>query len=79
MTEECEKCHTQYIRNFDVKGIGFQYTGRICDDPECGGKLKDVLLDWDSALPEDEYKLAKQHCRKANLVLCLGTSLRVEV
>src|SRR5690606_8243913 len=77
-----------YIRDFgynimkhinisiDVGTIGFKETGRFCD--HCKGKLYDVLLDWDDALPEKDLKLAKKHCKKADLILCLGTSLRVE-
>lgn len=79
MVEKCEKCQVEYVRNFDVKGIGFSYTGRVCENEKCGGKLRDVLLDWDSPLPDRDYKLARKHFSKADLVICLGTSLRVQV
>lgn len=49
--EVCEKCNTEYLRDFDVQGIGFNYTGRSCTKEGCGGKLKDNLLDWHDALP----------------------------
>jgi hypothetical protein len=33
-------------------------------------------LDWDDELPEKDFNLAEIHLKKADLVLCLGTSLR---
>ncbi len=36
-----------------------------------------VLCAGDDALPERDLELAEKHCRKADLVICLGTSLRV--
>eukprot|EP01125_Pyxidicula_operculata_P007163 TRINITY_DN2437_c0_g1_i5.p1 TRINITY_DN2437_c0_g1~~TRINITY_DN2437_c0_g1_i5.p1 ORF type:complete len:270 (+),score=49.69 TRINITY_DN2437_c0_g1_i5:2-811(+) len=75
--EVCEKCKTEYYRNFDVGGIGFKHTGRSCSQKYCDGKLIDDLLDWDDALPERELKISEEHCKSATLSLCLGTSLRV--
>jgi len=40
--------------------------------------LHDTLLDWEDALPEDDFERATLECEKADLVLCLGTSLRIE-
>jgi mono-ADP-ribosyltransferase sirtuin 6 len=39
--------------------------------------LKDTVLDWEDALPPEEMNSAKEHCRSADLVLCLGTSLQI--
>jgi mono-ADP-ribosyltransferase sirtuin 6 len=44
----------------------------------CPGKLKDTLLDWEDMLPQTEWNRAQEECSRANLVLCLGTSLRIE-
>jgi len=38
----------------------------------------DTLLDWNDALPESHYTLAEKHSKKADLIVCLGTSLRVQ-
>ena len=44
----------------------------------CPGKLKDTLLDWEDMLPQTEWDRAQEECSRADLVLCLGTSLRIE-
>jgi NAD-dependent SIR2 family protein deacetylase len=44
----------------------------------CGGVLRDTLLDWEDPLPEDELELSQSHCERSDLVLALGTSLRIE-
>ena len=71
--ERCTACKTEYVRDFEVGSVGFKPTGRTCI--ACGGVLCDQCLDWDDALPEDELLLAESHAAKADLALCLGTSL----
>jgi NAD+-dependent protein deacetylase sirtuin 6 len=56
--------------------VSFQPTGHTCD--ACGGALCDTLLDWEDPLPEDDLDRATAHCTKADLVICLGTSLRIQ-
>jgi mono-ADP-ribosyltransferase sirtuin 6 len=75
-TEKCSDCGTEHYRDVDVGGMSFQKTGRNCE--KCQGDLCDTLLDWEDALPEDDYERAWEECEKADLVLCLGTSLRIE-
>jgi mono-ADP-ribosyltransferase sirtuin 6 len=75
-TEKCSDCGMEHFRDADVGGMSFQKTGRKCE--KCQGDLIDTLLDWEDALPEDDYKRAYEECEKADLVLCLGTSLRIE-
>jgi mono-ADP-ribosyltransferase sirtuin 6 len=75
-TERCDTCQAEYFRDFDVGGMSFQPTGRSCD--QCGGPLCDTLLDWDDALPESDFDRATAECEAAELVVCLGTSLRIE-
>jgi len=77
-TEKCELCNSEYFRDFDVGGMSFKKTGRFCEEPDCKGDLRDTILDWEDALPEDEFDLATLHCSKADLAICLGTSLRIE-
>ena len=71
--ERCERCSREYVRDFELCSVGFKATGRKC--VECKGPLHDHCLDWDDALPEDELELSEAHATKADLVLCLGTSL----
>lgn len=75
-TEICSDCRVEHFRNDDVGGMSFQKTGRHCD--KCGGDLKDCLLDWEDALPEFDFERSQQHCTEADLVITLGTSLRIE-
>jgi len=78
-TEKCEKCGIEYFRDFDLGGVSFKKTGRKCSDtPGCSGDLRDTILDWDDPLPEEDWKKAQEECSKSDLVLALGTSLRIE-
>ena len=75
-TEVCEDCRTEHFRDYDVGGMSFQPTGSTCE--VCSGKLRDCLLDWEDDLPEFDFERAQQHSQLADLVLTLGTSLRIE-
>jgi NAD+-dependent protein deacetylase sirtuin 6 len=44
----------------------------------CNGDLHDTLLDWEDELPLDDLERSERACQRADLVLCLGTSLRIE-
>jgi len=77
-TEKCERCGEEYFRDFDIGGISFQKTGRKCTISECHGDLVDTLLDWDDSLPEYDHDMADEHCSKSDLIICLGTSLRIK-
>ena len=35
-------------------------------------------MDWEDLLPQTEWDRAQEECLRADLVLCLGTSLRIE-
>jgi len=76
-TEECPKCRREYLRPFDTQGMALKPTGRLCVYPQCGGALIDRICDWTSILPPDEFDRAVLHHRKAQLAICLGTSLRI--
>ena len=73
--EGCRECGRVYFRNFDVGGCGFAETPRQCID--CGHGLFDMVLDWEDALPETDYRLARQHSLLADVALALGTSMKV--
>jgi mono-ADP-ribosyltransferase sirtuin 6 len=75
-TEKCGDCGMEHFRDVDVGGMSFQKTGRKCE--KCQGDLCDTLLDWEDPLPEDDFERATEECEKADLALCLGTSLRIE-
>ncbi|TYK07969.1 NAD-dependent protein deacetylase SRT1 isoform X2 [Cucumis melo var. makuwa] len=67
----------RYLRDFEVETIGLKDTSRRCSDANCGAKLRDTVLDWEDALPPKEMNPAERHCRMADIVLCLGTSLQI--
>ena len=46
--ERCGRCGREHVRDFEMETVGFKYTGRKCDD--CGGRLRDHILDWCAAL-----------------------------
>mmetsp|Transcript_7334 Transcript_7334/g.18197 ORF Transcript_7334/g.18197 Transcript_7334/m.18197 type:complete len:391 (+) Transcript_7334:184-1356(+) len=82
-TEVCDTCDTEHVREKEIQSIGLKHTGRKCTlggDPmgSCPGMLKDTLLDWEDGLPEVDWYRAQEECSRADLVLCLGTSLRIE-
>ncbi|ESQ42870.1 hypothetical protein EUTSA_v10013461mg [Eutrema salsugineum] len=75
--EMCPSCGAEYLRDFEVETIGLKETSRKCSNEKCGAKLKDTVLDWEDALPPKEIDPAEKHCKMADLVLCLGTSLQI--
>ncbi|XP_021906115.1 NAD-dependent protein deacetylase SRT1 [Carica papaya] len=75
--EACPSCGAEYLRDFEVETIGLKETSRRCSNENCGAKLRDTVLDWEDALPPKEMNPAEKHCRMADLVLCLGTSLQI--
>jgi len=76
--EYCTECGTFYFRSFDVVGSSYQrFTGRICDNIECNGKLRDSIIDHGDLVPPEETRKAEDSVIIADLLLVLGTSLRM--
>ncbi|KAI4306222.1 hypothetical protein L6164_029515 [Bauhinia variegata] len=75
--ETCPSCRAEYVRDFEVGTVGLKETSRRCSDPKCGARLKDTVIDWGDALPPKEMDPAEKHCKMADIVLCLGTSLQI--
>ncbi|KAL2483695.1 NAD-dependent protein deacetylase SRT1 [Forsythia ovata] len=75
--ELCPSCGTEYLRDFEVETIGLKETPRNCSKAGCSSKLRDTVLDWEDALPPKEMGPAERHCKMADVVLCLGTSLQI--
>ena len=83
LTEKCEDCSCEHIRDFEVQSIAEKHTGRHCTlggtpPGTCGGLLRDTLLDWEGALPKEDWIRAQEECARAELIIALGTSLRIE-
>ncbi|KAL0017706.1 hypothetical protein WJX77_007377 [Trebouxia sp. C0004] len=75
--ERCIKCKREYVRDFEMETVGFKLTGRRCVAEGCNGRLKDHVLDWEDALPEDELEASEKASAEADLAICLGTSLQI--
>jgi len=75
-TEKCQACGLEHFRDAECGGMSFAKTGRRCD--ECRQPLRDTLLDWRDPLPLDDWERSQVECERASLILCLGTSLRIE-
>lgn len=78
--EECMKCGREFMRDFAVrnaKGTKEHKTGRKCDDPKCKGDLKDTIINFGENLREDILDTGYAHGSEADVMLCVGSSLRV--
>ena len=56
------------------------HTGHMCPASGCGGRLKDTIVNFGDLLHDKVLgglPRAEAECKKADLVLCLGTSLTV--
>lgn len=76
--EKCSECALEYVRNFDVGGMGLKPTGRMCEVSNCIGELCDMAVDWDTVLPAKIFARAEKELDLADLVISMGTSLRVQ-
>lgn len=65
----CEVCEHEYIRDFEVTTVGFKCTGRKCVQPNCSGRLRDQVLDWEDALPPKELAAAERCGPRHRLML----------
>lgn len=78
--EICVKCDREYLRDCRVRQaqkVHEHYTGRTCDDPECGGKLKDTIINFGECLNSNVIAEGERHGAAADLCLVLGSSLTV--
>jgi len=73
-TSSCTSCGASYPLEqveslFDAEGIA------ICD--RCGGKVKPDVVLFGELLPEAAMAQAQELCERADLLLCIGSSLEV--
>eukprot|EP00330_Aristerostoma_sp_ATCC50986_P007006 CAMPEP_0114581122 /NCGR_PEP_ID=MMETSP0125-20121206/5261_1 /TAXON_ID=485358 ORGANISM="Aristerostoma sp., Strain ATCC 50986" /NCGR_SAMPLE_ID=MMETSP0125 /ASSEMBLY_ACC=CAM_ASM_000245 /LENGTH=395 /DNA_ID=CAMNT_0001773075 /DNA_START=86 /DNA_END=1276 /DNA_ORIENTATION=+ len=71
-------CGKQYLRDFRTRTaqkVHDHQTSRKCEN--CGGKLYDSIINFGENLPEYELTEGFRQSEKSDLMLCLGSSLRV--
>ncbi|XP_069114452.1 NAD-dependent protein deacylase sirtuin-6-like [Argopecten irradians] len=90
--EKCEKCAKRYVMNHNHRfgpkdpkvpakkcsqcRINHR-TGRICPDTKCKGYLMNTIINFGDNLEEEVLGSADDNARKADMVLTLGSTLRV--
>jgi len=74
--EYCEKCENKYIRDYLITRPtrGSNETGRKCS---CGTILKDSVINFGESLDFETLSQGSYHHKAADLMLALGSSLRV--
>jgi NAD-dependent SIR2 family protein deacetylase len=75
--EKCRKCGKEYLRDFEIGCTHDHITGRRCTVPGCNGKLYDTIINFGENLPKREIKEGFDNSLKADVVLAMGSSLRV--
>lgn len=78
--ERCTTCGAKYLRDFNVRTARFVYdhqTGRFCDNPNCRGVLVDSIINFGETLPTYELEESYQQAKRSDLIIALGSSLRV--
>lgn len=78
--EICNKCQTGYMRDFGVRNAQTckeHKTGRKCDNKACKGDLEDSIINFGENLREEILNLGYAHGYEADLMLAMGSSLRV--
>ena len=76
--EHCSKCGKDYMRDFNVGRRAKDHTtGRNCENPACKGALRDSIINFGQNLREEDINTGFGHGYKADLMLCLGSSMRV--
>lgn len=77
--EVCEKCGKEYLRDFDCQnGASVEHrTGRKCSVEGCDGTLIDTIINFGESLPLHSVQRGFEESEKADLCICLGSSLTV--
>ncbi|XP_075539981.1 NAD-dependent protein deacetylase Sirt6-like [Dermacentor variabilis] len=80
--DRCNQCGRQFVRTTATKSVGQKPTRELCPVPKkkgrmCRGHLHDSILDREHELPEDGIVAADLHCRGADLILCLSSTLEI--
>ena len=78
--EVCMKCKREHMRDYRTRTsqkVKEHKTGRKCDTPSCGGDLKDTIINFGEGLDMDIMERAYDNSHLSDLMLCMGSSMRV--
>ena len=78
--EICAKCGKDYMRDFRTRTANKNTehkTGRKCENPKCRGDLCDTIVNFGESLRGEDIERGTMEGLAADLMLCLGSSLRV--
>ena len=79
--EFCKNCDKAYMRDFrcrrDFNKYNIHKTDRKCDNPRCKGDLYDSIINFGEDLRDDVLNPAWDVGTDADLMLSMGSSLRV--
>ena len=76
--EECNACGKRFLRDYYIHSpAGNHFTGRRCSATGCEGYLRDTIINFGENLPTVELNNGFVHSGKADLHICLGSSLTV--
>lgn len=76
--EICNKCDQHYMRDFKTgKSSHDHKTGRSCEISTCKGELRDSIINFNQALRKDVIDKAFEVGTNADLLISLGSSMRV--
>jgi len=77
--EACADCGQVYFREKSIRSTATRtaslFTGRYCD--KCSGKLRFTVVNFGQNLPDLCLQKAQDQSKKADLAVCIGTSMRV--
>jgi NAD-dependent deacetylase len=78
----CDRLYSRQEVGWDVGRWGPGYRTQkpvpgMPSCPECGGRLISSVVNFGDPMPQREMELAEQHARRCDLMLVLGSSLRV--
>jgi len=77
--EACPDCGRVYFREKSIRSTASRgptlFTGRNCEN--CPGKLRFTVVNFGQNLPDLCLEKAETHSKKADVAVCIGTSMRV--
>jgi len=80
--DQCDMCRKMFVRDSPAPTVGQKLVGGDCQATKsngrnCGGKLRDFVLDWGAELPQEDLDMSDTHSMQADLSIVLGSTLQI--